>query len=1135
MRNYAGTIKGLALVIYKNLGNSKKTSKTEKKIYSDIYNYFSLLFEEDDDDLFEKNFMELISHAVTEQFIISNLHPSDYDQYLDCRACYKFANNLRFELRWLVYVLRSFAKDISLFVEERKKYDDFILMNKYEDALQIVEKVEKKFGVSLWSAECKFFLSGKIEGNFEDIMNQNTSTVIGSIFRFYKLRNKETVTNSEYTYLVEKQISSLIQTINQKSPYIEFFAYALDPIGYIPTYETLVLLCYFINHVSLIDRYIFWTNLCEYALRLDKDDEIYLLIKTYIQKLEDINDDYLISLRFLYDDKENRKNKYTLKNELDKIKEEYIKGNILSAREKVITMLKNSPSNVEIVNFLVNINILLDKDAIEFKETNLGTLLNKLYVVYTYQENRYEDLDDIGKFAYCSSFSSWAVSIMNSCVYFCQIYNCDKYIAETLAYLQYLDIETVAAGLPADESAEFIDEKLDLNNEYVRFRKACCEKEYNVANKLCKINQICDLLYIYDDKNGLQEKIMHLGKIEGNDALFAVMRTKYCLNHIDLDEELEIALDVSTQLIISNIYTAYMIPLKKIISYIDQRKYSVKDNICIPILYYVYVNIFRKDRMDDLFLVCEAFFNSNNVLRPSKMDIYEERFKGKVIFFMKNVCNSKVIDTAVLDIRTPQDRDQERVEICNILCQIDSDNIEGYEKEIREITQKIMINKELKKIEENRICVNIDGIRENLINEYSNDFTRYKLYEEVSLYKWLAYLEDSKKVMLETSERILNSLVFHIRDAFVSSDEYGLDFYLSLNIRHGTLADELRGPFSKALLYAIKDANTDKYIIDSHWRKNCKESDLNIITQAISEFHIATEAIISKLKGRYIQIRTEEKETQGLFDYRLYSNDIMLISRRASTMEVFEDFLDYMISFMWNITEWNLQKIKDTLNTEILEDYNSAIANLKNKILQIETSSKKRELVNKINAAAVEIQAVLEKICSWFQRSKNSQNNDFELQFAFDMELQVVSTVHRDKIFVAKAKEDTISDKIPGEYLKNYSGIFYNLFNNIYKRACPNDEGEIEIRYILKYENGQTYIYLENDYDCSKNIETEKEKIERQKVALKSGEYKKIAKGEGGTGIPKICNIINSEIKHNININYDFIEDKNIFFIEISF
>lgn len=42
-------------------------------------------------------------------------------------------------------------------------------------------------------------------------------------------------------------------------------------------------------------------------------------------------------------------------------------------------------------------------------------------------------------------------------------------------------------------------------------------------------------------------------------------------------------------------------------------------------------------------------------------------------------------------------------------------------------------------------------------------------------------------IIQNTPERILKELILHIRDAFVSSDEYGLNGYLSLNIRHGTL------------------------------------------------------------------------------------------------------------------------------------------------------------------------------------------------------------------------------------------------------------------------------------------------------------------------------------------------------------
>lgn len=450
-----------------------------------------------------------------------------------------------------------------------------------------------------------------------------------------------------------------------------------------------------------------------------------------------------------------------------------------------------------------------------------------------------------------------------------------------------------------------------------------------------------------------------------------------------------------------------------------------------------------------------------------------------------------------------------------------------------------MINAELKIIEENRIHVNVDGMKDRLEKSYKNDFLRYLFYQNDRI-KQLTKAFDGTSMekvhfIENTPERILNELVCHIRDAFVSSDEYGLNGYLSLNIRHGTLEDELRSPLYKSYLNAKKDINNGKYIIHPHWSKYAYSKDLEVIEEAITEFHIKTEAIIAKLKGTYIQIRTEEKNTEGVFDYTLNEMDMLSLTLQLQDVTTFEEFLDIVINYLWKITERNLCKIKQIIKEEIVQDYNDAFEELKNKVSKIGNNIQLRDLQQKIAEASTDMPNTLNKICYWFQRSTESKHNDFDLQFAFNVGLQTIINMHPEKRFIAKEINPVESDKIQGQYLKNFEGIFYNLFDNIYKKAISSDGGNIEIRYELKYKNSKFYIYIENDYDCTKNITEDEIRVEQAKKLIYSGEYLQKVKGEGGTGIPKIVKIIAYDLKKEPNIDFGYVKEKNVFFMKIEF
>lgn len=844
-------IKGLILRIDQHSRSRKGDKKIASKMLKSLKQYINAIFTEKNDEIFRNDFNGLISSSATSPYIISNFFPSNPDEYGKYASIFTFTNDFRFELRWMVFCIKYYSDEISTFLSAREKYDNCVLLNKYEDALEVVNTIEKKFGVSLWSMECKFYIYSKLDKDMNELFKDIPNTAFGAIANFYELKNRENVTSDEYFYIVEKEINNLKRTDNRRyNANIELYKYCIESIIYQANPSKILALFESMRYTSLIDKYLFLIDVFDFAILCEKESFFYKTIQEYILELSEIHDDHLIALRFVFDTNDNRKNNYVLKNRLDKAKTEFIDGNLKEAQKSAVELLNLFPNNIEAINLYIDTNILLGQDAEEFDGTNIGILLKKLLSVYTLSENRDDDIDTVNKFINSCSQSTWAKSVRNSIIHRCQVYGKEDYgIAEILTNLQHLDVETMMTSLPKDECIEYITEKMDMKDAYITFRKAILEGNYEVAKSICNIEQIKDLLDVYDENKCIKEKISHLRKINGKDAAIAIMAMKYFLATVSLEDNPEIILQISTELIIENIYTSLFIPLEKIADYIDDADDEIRRNICSPILYYVYTYYFKKDKMDDLGIICEDFFRFEGIESPKKMDIYKYD-KEKLIYFLRYVCDAKVMDISVT-FKNTQERDQERVEICNILSEIDSPNVKEYEEEIRTITQKLMINRELKTIEENRIHVNIDGIKERLTKAHKNDFIRYMFYQNERIIQFTMLKESEKiesiKFIQDAPERIFRELVFRIRDAFVSSDEYGLNGYLSLNFRHGTMEDELRSPLSKAMLTAKKDITTNNYTINKHWLNSCQGNDLEIVRKAIAQFHIETESIITSI------------------------------------------------------------------------------------------------------------------------------------------------------------------------------------------------------------------------------------------------------------------------------------------------
>ena len=62
---------------------------------------------------------------------------------------------------------------------------NYILLNKYEDALKVVNDVEEKFGISLWGMECKCYLYVAMDKDINELFDDITVRrhIVGGTYR----------------------------------------------------------------------------------------------------------------------------------------------------------------------------------------------------------------------------------------------------------------------------------------------------------------------------------------------------------------------------------------------------------------------------------------------------------------------------------------------------------------------------------------------------------------------------------------------------------------------------------------------------------------------------------------------------------------------------------------------------------------------------------------------------------------------------------------------------------------------------------------------------------------------------------------------------------------------------------------
>ena len=145
MSKIMNNIMGLSFQMNKN-GMNKKT------ISNLVKNVSNVKFVKDAKE-FDKLFSEIMLldknnfSVIRNHYIVNNLFP-DKIKKMKGYPTIRFSGDVCIELRWRCQLFKYYSGEISEFIKLRKEYDKNILLSEYEPALNILEKVLEKYGVS---------------------------------------------------------------------------------------------------------------------------------------------------------------------------------------------------------------------------------------------------------------------------------------------------------------------------------------------------------------------------------------------------------------------------------------------------------------------------------------------------------------------------------------------------------------------------------------------------------------------------------------------------------------------------------------------------------------------------------------------------------------------------------------------------------------------------------------------------------------------------------------------------------------------------------------------------------------------------------------------------------------------------
>jgi hypothetical protein len=532
--------------------------------------------------------------------------------------------------------------------------------------------------------------------------------------------------------------------------------------------------------------------------------------------------------------------------------------------------------------------------------------------------------------------------------------------------------------------------------------------------------------------------------------------------------------------------------------------------------------------------ICEDYLADVNVERPSELGNESDPVARRLlIYFFRYVAIPSILDSHIC-YESSSEVEDERIAVCQRLIELDPENRAIYTDEIAQITHRQLIQEGVQRVEKSKIHVDVDGIRDSVIQGSKDLFERYRslpvspIHEIAEIVLEIAQRmgKSGVRLVVPRNERLaaFNQLFSLVRDKFVSSSEYGLDVYLSVGIRHGTLAGQLRSVFEQEDILARRD-ETGRYILPAVWmsrfqQAECEDSCIQALSAALITFTEGVDSAISDLRDKRIQINTEVRPTEGWFDFRFSATQLGELEVKARPIEAFDRFIELVFQELWKRTDLSLARIRSAFIGELRDRLSDLISQLNRALTDLPNSGAKTSMLTALTRVRPLLQSELVSISSWFTSHGRKDTDPYSLETAIGIAKKMFDRCNPALQFSIERKGVGGELSLKGSTLSGMVEILFLLFSNVGKYGLQSERRiRCNIAYAVKSDSLE--ITMTNTVS-PETVGMYSSKLASLLASIRRNENFDKVKTEGGTGIYKLAKILRVDFQSQAIIDFSY-------------
>lgn len=1069
-------------------------------------------------------------------------------------------------LWWYSAALRIGGEKINTFLSLKAEFDHAFLWGEYEKCLELLSKCHQQYGWSIWEIKNRIAVFNESQGI--DGQKQYTQKVLSElqqgsvlyylIYNFSKqcernisFHTYQNIIHHDYNRFISGQVPmSLCKYAQYKA---NGYMFCSEENVDFKNYDLINFFLLMDDKEPLIDRYLSFCNIAANVFALNSE-----FCKYFIPCLSmlsgGITDPFLKNTIHLW------KNHYCRfhpegSDRICRALDFYAVGQYEKSRSIAHVLLEESIFFFPMVELYAKSCMYVSSFyPLVNGETMIDTILHKLWQLFSRKGDIIDIQANLLKIIYSHMDATWSKELL----LIIERYNGQLTILEDIKTSNFY----TAISLPSDiflSPPEYLDDYLaDTSSTY----QNSLSTQFSIAVRKNNIDQIealpiepirkgkyeANLLIKKDPDRALKilEALRDLPGVAPIQMEIDAMRVRANLQKSNIMQ----AMDILVPAFSENSNFIYIGYIDKIFEAIKSGRYNLHTSILTPIVCSLYFNYYPKhDDRDDVILgMCyDEYLAFCGVERPSELldtppvGVSNENF----VRFLAEVCVPNVMDLS-LAFTSYDEVLLERRDICYALIERDPSYAEKYAREIERLSKNLLISLAKREVENGKIYVDMEGIRTLLGKEVCESFERYVDFRENDLNDQVVYILNSINSNSESPEVSKTKIIYlrheikqidmfqdilrRIRDIFVADNKYGLDGCLSVRIRHGTLESRLRSCFEKHKLITTK-APDGTYRKNEFWFTNGKKhpDKTESIDAIFSAFATQVDSIITFIKKELIQIRTEDKNLDGLFHFVIDGNFVERISAKTIQVNSFEEFEKIMLDEMLKMTDFSLERVRNTLKNEINTSFQNALKDLETNLQQHRNQSLNfRGLSDQIANARTDISMELQNISEWFHLTQPNSFSDYQPSLALSISYDTMQISHGG--YVLNCDQSNIDEKIylKGNTLPNFVDIFNILLDNVIKHSGFQHSASLKIS-VWREEN---CIYIRAENPIKPGCSAQSSRILELEALLSRWESEGYVNKEGGSGLHKIKKILSVDLKCKNTISIS--SEQDTFCVQIS-